>query len=265
MRILKLTVLTLLLSASSAFACSNPTGTGGEIIFNIDHKVMQFCDGDTWKAMGSRGSSGSTTRTPLLPPLDMPDIITCLYSGNPMYFYKSFTETVSTRYDNAANGYVYYTHSTGAKAGATAEGASACPANIADVHSKYNLGSSSGGSGGGGSTPTGAIMAFDLATCPTGWSVYTAAQGRFLRGIDPAGTVDPSGARVAGHVQADAFQGHAHGIGGAASSSGSYGQLSAQSPSVPSGLPIEVSGYGAPRIASETRPKNVAVLYCRKD
>lgn len=32
--------------------------------------------------------------------------------------------------------------------------------------------------------PSGAIMAFSLATCPTGWTEYTAARGRFLRGLD---------------------------------------------------------------------------------
>ncbi len=42
---------------------------------------------------------------------------------------------------------------------------------------------SSGWSGGGGSVPTGAVMAFDLTSCPSGWSEYTALRGRFVRGV----------------------------------------------------------------------------------
>lgn len=33
-----------------------------------------------------------------------------------------------------------------------------------------------------GGTPSGAVMAFNLASCPTGWSEYTAGQGRAIIG-----------------------------------------------------------------------------------
>jgi len=36
--------------------------------------------------------------------------------------------------------------------------------------------------------PTGFVGSFALSTCPTGWSEYTAAYGKFIRGIDKSGT-----------------------------------------------------------------------------
>lgn len=60
--------------------------------------------------------------------------------------------------------------------------------------------------------PTGAVMAFNLAACPTpGWSEYTPAYGRFIRGIDKSGTaIDPDGQRALGSIQADDFKTHTH-------------------------------------------------------
>lgn len=53
-------------------------------------------------------------------------------------------------------------------------------------------------------------MAFNLTTCPTGWTEYTPARGRFLRGIDSTGTNDV--VRVVGDIQADDFKSHTHNI-----------------------------------------------------
>lgn len=39
-----------------------------------------------------------------------------------------------------------------------------------------------GGGGGGDGVPSGAVMAFDSATCPSGWSDYTTADGRVIVG-----------------------------------------------------------------------------------
>ncbi len=128
------------------------------------------------------------------------------------------------------------------------------------------------------SIPTGAIMAFDLATCPTGWSEYTPARSRFLRGIDSTGTNDTT--RTAGNLQADAFQGHWHNLGnsstgnastarGTVTGSGSYKAVldnGSTGIDVNTAItPITDGTNGTPRIAPETRPKNVAVLYCRKN
>ena len=119
-------------------------------------------------------------------------------------------------------------------------------------------GGGGGGGGGGDSTPAGAIMAFDLATCPSGWSEYTAARGRFLRGIDSTGANDPDGVRSAGSLQADELKSHTHLTGQGGNGSTAAG---AQFLRTDVGNTRATSATGG----AETRPKNVAVLYCRKD
>jgi hypothetical protein len=117
--------------------------------------------------------------------------------------------------------------------------------------------------------PTGAVMAFDATTCPSGWSEYTAARGRFLRGIDNGAGLDPDGTRAAGSQQADAFQGHAHFgsslsyITVASGNDGSGNNRKRASYSETAGT-VD-AGYGTPRVSTETRPVNVAVLFCRKN
>ena len=32
--------------------CSNPAGVEGEMIYNADHSVMQYCEGDVWVGIG---------------------------------------------------------------------------------------------------------------------------------------------------------------------------------------------------------------------
>ena len=130
----------------------------------------------------------------------------------------------------------------------------------------------------GGTAPTGQIAAFDLATCPTGWSEYTPARGRFLRGIDSTGTNDSI--RAAGNTQADAFQDHYHTLeiySGTPSGGGGNWQLSNSAMTTtnsavydpyPSDPAIRWASFNASqgfRTSAETRPKNVAVLYCRKN
>lgn len=123
--------------------------------------------------------------------------------------------------------------------------------------------------------PTGAIWAFDLTTCPTGWAEYTPARGRFLRGIDNGAGNDPSGTRAPGNAQADAIIEHTHGgvhdisefyTGGANRplvGAGTRHQLAMDNNNLtPSKRVANIAGgyIGA----AETRPKNVAVLFCRK-
>jgi len=115
--------------------------------------------------------------------------------------------------------------------------------------------------------PKGAVVPFHLLECPVGWSIYAQAQGRFIRGIDKSDTnIDPDGERAPGNMQKDAFAEHTHtrpndvydaGGGSDASwvaSARNYGYGHANPP------PTGVAGQG-----KETRPKNVALLYCRKD
>jgi len=118
----------------------------------------------------------------------------------------------------------------------------------------------------GGGIPTGTIAAFAATSCPSGWTEYTSARGRFLRGIDNGAGNDPDGTRSPSAVQTDAFQAHKHTyttpsqyddyVGG----SGTSARISSTG---------QTTGYaadganGTPRTASETRPKNVAVLFCQ--
>ena len=136
--------------------------------------------------------------------------------------------------------------------------------------------------------PQGAVMAFYLTSCPAGWVAADGTggtpdlRGRFVRGRDDAGTGaggnDPDGVRGLGAVQADAFQGHRHthelldsflyfssdiALGGTAGfASGVWTIMSGSATgSVSTDVP-----FGPARTSVETRPKNVALIYCmRKD
>lgn len=125
----------------------------------------------------------------------------------------------------------------------------------------------------GSNTPNGVIAAFASTTCPSGWSEYTAARGRFLRGIDNGAGLDPDGTRAPGNTQTDALQGHYHNaIGtntqnagnGAYITRGSLGAWGTQGVTAGSVAgPASDGTNGPPRTASETRPANVAVTFCQ--
>jgi len=128
-----------------------------------------------------------------------------------------------------------------------------------------------------GGVPNGTIAAFAAATCPTGWTEYAPAYGRFLRGIDKSGTsIDPSGLRAPGNIQTQATAknglgltdpGHSHSVtgdatgtdnvvgvdAGAASTGGNYSGI----------INGSATGITLGSSDAETRPVNVAVLYCQ--
>ena len=140
---------------------------------------------------------------------------------------------------------------------------------------------------GPGLVPAGAVMAFYRSTPPTGWiecngqsaaaypnlvaiGVITTPdlRGEFVRGWDNGRGVDPG--RALGTSQADAFQGHYHnfysdseqttnGGGGRSVRGKNFLQLSGTVAE-----PITDGSSGTPRTASETRPKNIALMYCIK-
>lgn len=117
-------------------------------------------------------------------------------------------------------------------------------------------------------TPTGAVMAFDLIACPSGWSEYTAARGRFLRGIDNGAGNDPSGTRTPGNVQNEDFKSHFHIDGFAGVNvNGAYGVSTVGSGNINSQSGANTANHAntSSTGGAETRPENVAVLYCRKD
>ena len=115
------------------------------------------------------------------------------------------------------------------------------------------------------SFPLGTVVAVDREECPQGWREYKEAYGRFIRGIDKSGSnIDPDGRRRPGQFQEDQFQTHQHDISPILYSGGSNGTIygSAQSGNRKESYKI-LNPNG--RNGEETRPKNVALLYCIKE
>ena len=119
------------------------------------------------------------------------------------------------------------------------------------------------------SVPSGAVMAFNLSACPVGWSAANGSGGTvnlvgyFIRGLDTAGAVDPT-ARSLGSVESHAVQNHTHSISPLSilAAGGSY--LGAGSIGYSPGS-LAVGGMATGNSSTETRPVNVALLYCQKN
>jgi hypothetical protein len=111
----------------------------------------------------------------------------------------------------------------------------------------------------------GEVVAFAATACPAPWTLYIPAVGRFVRGLDPAGTIDPDGTtRQVGSLQADGIISHAHTMGanGLDSQTNTTGTMR-----YPNYVPNDGGGGKKQTDANaggltETRPKNVALLYC---
>lgn len=109
--------------------------------------------------------------------------------------------------------------------------------------------------------PKGAVMAFALDACPDPyWEEYEPAYGRFIRGIDKQGSTDPDGIRAPGNKQPDQFSSHTHsqqfGMKKGHFNSEGWEEVPHVNQSGKRGVATYSSGD------QETRPKNVALLYC---
>ena len=95
-----------------------------------------------------------------------------------------------------------------------------------------------------------------------GASAVPDLRGYFLRGLDTSGKVDPDKNRARGSVQQDALQDHYHVYVYAPQSGDGYSGGSKR----PINWNADANTTGAQnaRTATETRPKNVGVLYCIK-
>lgn len=113
--------------------------------------------------------------------------------------------------------------------------------------------------------PSGAVMAFNLSACPSGWLAANGTataldlRGEFIRGLDSGRGVDSG--RALASAQSDLVKDHTHAntVGGSLTqpnsglgANGYYMGNASTSGSM-------TSGGGA-----ETRPRNVALLYCVK-
>ncbi len=131
--------------------------------------------------------------------------------------------------------------------------------------------------------PDGLVAAFNLSACPTGWIAADGTngtpdlRGAFARGMDDFGTAagaagrDPAGTRALANYQADAFQGHYHhaynysGAGGPGAAR--FFEVMAWSiggQQVDNVRGPRPGGYGSVRVDWETRPKNIALLFCMR-
>lgn len=134
------------------------------------------------------------------------------------------------------------------------------------------------------SIPTGTVVAFNLSSCPTGWSEYTAARARTIIGTNPsaggglsARTLGQTGGAETHTLTINEMPAHSHaggatsdppGVAGAtfntsAAMTGSgWGALAAPSGTrwAPGG--IGNTGGGA---AHNNMPPFIVLLYCRKN
>lgn len=137
--------------------------------------------------------------------------------------------------------------------------------------------------------PAGAVIAFNLEACPTGWTEYKPAYGRFIRGVDKSGEkIDPDGQRKPGGEQGDAIRnikGTLSGVQGAKNRAWPWGfhpgtngafsvakEIGTYNKYAGDYIPPDGVGHDAVFDASkvvptaeENRPKNVSLLYCQKD
>jgi len=92
-------------------------------------------------------------------------------------------------------------------------------------------------------------------------------RGEFVRGWDDSRGVDSG--RTLGSAQDDAFQGHTHSTEVSSSPNPYDARMAAGSTSglvdrtLSGGIKV-YSTYGTPRVAAETRPRNIALLFCIK-
>lgn len=131
------------------------------------------------------------------------------------------------------------------------------------------------------SAPEGVVSAFYLSSCPEGWTAADGTngapdlRGRFIRGLNNFGTgtvtIDPDGGRSLGSEQLDAFQGHWHTLSSNVTASGdtvpvvSTGfTLSGELADGQVRQPISDGTNGEPRVTSETRPRNIGLIYCMR-
>lgn len=130
-------------------------------------------------------------------------------------------------------------------------------------------------------TPKGSVIAFASNKCPNGWNEYKEAYGRFVRGLDKSGQgIDPQQNRQISSLQNDIFKAHTHGVtdhghthnmGGYAQSGNIYDSGGGRSAWAYYSAPNKQVSMSHANVSiqnsggAETRPKNVALLYCIKN
>jgi len=105
------------------------------------------------------------------------------------------------------------------------------------------------------------VVAVKSTKCPQGWDDYKPGYGQFIRGYDREGTIDDPNRRI-GSKQADSIQQHVH--------ANMYANHSGTSPAVgyagasDKNSAAKTGGIEGANVSGETRPKNIALLFCEK-
>ena len=112
--------------------------------------------------------------------------------------------------------------------------------------------------------PKGAVIAFNAGVCPddVNWREYKKAYGRFVRGLDKSNhQIDPKLGRGPGSLQEDSFAEHRHGLKVA-----HHGGRNVEGWSLTNNRPTTSYEHSHMKLEgeSETRPKNVSLLYCER-
>lgn len=124
----------------------------------------------------------------------------------------------------------------------------------------------------------GAIVPFESNKCPDGWVEYPKAYGRFIRGIDKSqNLIDPDGQRKPGNLQRDLYGKHSHKLfsgqdarNWATVTSENYATVqetldNSQDYQIKGSNVVPDRAKSSEAGGSESRPKNVALLYCIKE
>lgn len=118
-------------------------------------------------------------------------------------------------------------------------------------------------------TPSGAVSAFNLVACPSGWSNYTPAEGRFIAGIDPTDLGQTIGDINASELPAvasvlDLFTNTVGETGTPTATGGKLGKDGAGPALAPIYVTSEAPGISN-TVTGTVKPPHVILKYCEKD
>lgn len=129
----------------------------------------------------------------------------------------------------------------------------------------------------GGAMPSGAVMAFNLAACPAGWSEFTSARGRYIVGLPNGGNLgatvgtglsNTENRPVGQHSHNVNDPGHSHGINTSYNHTGGWGAYNYQrwyvdtyqTDANTTGITIDSSGT-----VTGTNAPYIQLLICQKN
>lgn len=239
----------------------------GSMRYNPAISQIEFCNGTNWGGMGGSGGGafsicdGTDITSQNCDPTQVIGV-SCSYTGQT---FSASTASYSASWIGLSGGrWVMWDNGTQAS---SISGMHSC----GQVLTYMPGGGSSGGGGGGGSSsgsgvPSGAVMAFNLSLCPSGWSPVTAAQGRFIVGTGTLGSdsynLGATGGSAHHTLTIPEMPVHDHGIGTYGLVQTTAGNVYGLHHAYATGSATKPAGGGQPH---ENRPPYLALLYCQKD